>query len=164
MDPKELLLALMKRDGDNPNSLAGKLKQKTKQPQIHKFVKGTAKEPKRSTLEPVADHYGISVEAFYDANLAGEIHENLIAGRPLMPAVTASIQSSQAQSVRMVATVGPSLGETLKCLSGYLGVLDARSRGRVGQLLKDFAEEPDAHERITTIFQAELDSGKLKRA
>jgi len=76
----------------------------------------------------------------------------LATGKGQMEIAVASIQSSQGQSARMVATVGPSLGETLKYLSGYLSVLDSRSRGRVGQLLKEFAEEPDTHERSTTIF------------
>lgn len=80
MGPKELLLELMRRSGDNPNSLAAKLNQKTKQPQIYKFLEGVAKEPRRSTLQPVADFYGISIEAFYDPVLAHSMLKELQSG------------------------------------------------------------------------------------
>lgn len=56
----------MRRDSDNANSLAAKLKGRPSQPQIHKFLTGTAKEPRRPTLEPLAAHFGVPVEAFYD--------------------------------------------------------------------------------------------------
>jgi hypothetical protein len=70
MEPRELLRALMERDGDNPNSLSAKLKGRIKQPQIYKFVTGTAKEPRRATLQPLAEHYDVPIEAFYDAEQA----------------------------------------------------------------------------------------------
>ncbi len=70
MEPRQLLQALMDRDGDNANSLSIKLKGAVKQPQIHKYLKGTAKEPKRSTLLPLAEHYDIPVDAFYDGSVA----------------------------------------------------------------------------------------------
>jgi hypothetical protein len=66
MEPRELLRALMARDGDNPHSLSVKLKGRVKQPQLHKFISGTAREPRRSTLQPVAVHFGVPIEAFYD--------------------------------------------------------------------------------------------------
>lgn len=70
MSPQEFLLELMRRSGDNPHSLSAKLKNATKQPQIYKFLEGIAKEPRRSTLQPVAEFYGVSVEAFYSAEVA----------------------------------------------------------------------------------------------
>lgn len=82
-----MLQALMDRDGDNPNSLAARVRQRIKQPQIYKFLNGISKEPKRSTLQPLADHYGITVEAFYDPELAQAVVENLRANRPLMTGV-----------------------------------------------------------------------------
>lgn len=70
MEPRELLQALMERDKENSHSLAKKLGGKPSQPQIFKFLKGVAKEPRRATLEPLAAHYGIPVEAFYDQDIA----------------------------------------------------------------------------------------------
>jgi hypothetical protein len=80
MEPRDLLKALMERDGLNPNSLAAGLKNATTQPQIQKFLTGTTKEPRRNTLQPIADHYGFDVEAFYNPTLAHEIagHLNLL--------------------------------------------------------------------------------------
>lgn len=70
MDPREFLRLLMDRRGENPHALAAAVKNATKQPQIHKFLAGIAKEPRRTTLQPVADYYGISVDAFYDPEKA----------------------------------------------------------------------------------------------
>lgn len=67
MEPRELLLALMTRAGDNPHSLATKLKRPPLQSQVHRFLAGTAKEPRRSTLHPVAVHYDIPLDALYDS-------------------------------------------------------------------------------------------------
>lgn len=70
MEPRLLLQWLLDRDGDSANSLAARLNGKPSQPQIYKFLKGIALEPRRSTLEPVARHYRVPVEAFYDAGVA----------------------------------------------------------------------------------------------
>lgn len=70
MEPRELLRRLMDIEGLNPNSLAAKTNGRTKQPQIHRFLSGTVGEPKRSTWQPVANFFGISVEAFFDHAIA----------------------------------------------------------------------------------------------
>lgn len=72
MDPREFLRLLMDRRGENPHALAAAVKNATKQPQIHKFLAGIAKEPRRTTLQPVADHYGVAIDAFYDEGKAQE--------------------------------------------------------------------------------------------
>ncbi len=80
MTPQDLLRELMRRSGDNPNSLSNRVQNRTKQPQIYKFLEGISKEPKRSTLEPIADFYSVPVEAFYDADLARETYDLLVHG------------------------------------------------------------------------------------
>ncbi len=77
MEPRDLLLALMARDGDNPHSLSVKLRGRIKQPQIYKFVTGAAKEPRRSTLQPLAEHYDVPIDAFYDATVAAGVAKRL---------------------------------------------------------------------------------------
>lgn len=77
MKPVELLAELMRRSGDNPNSLASKLKKKTTQPQIYKFLEGISKEPRRSTLQPVADFYSVDIEAFYSEKACLEAWDSL---------------------------------------------------------------------------------------
>lgn len=71
MNARDLLKFLMSRAGDNPNSLAAKAK--VPQPTLYRFLSGTAKEPRLSTFEPVAKHYGIPVEAFFSEAVRDEV-------------------------------------------------------------------------------------------
>lgn len=77
MEPRELLEMLMRRDGDNPSSLARKLENAVRQPQIHKFLRGAAREPRRATLSPLAVHYGVPLDAFYDHELADQVAQQM---------------------------------------------------------------------------------------
>lgn len=77
MEPRDLLRKLMTRDGLNPNSLAKRTNGRTKQPQIFRFLSGEAKEPKRSTLEPVAEVFGIEVDALFDRRVAAQVAKRL---------------------------------------------------------------------------------------
>jgi hypothetical protein len=77
MEPRKLLQALMDRAEENSHSLAVKLRGRPGQPQIHKFLSGVAKEPRRATLEPLAKHYDIPVEAFYSEEIAAEVADQL---------------------------------------------------------------------------------------
>jgi phage repressor protein C with HTH and peptisase S24 domain len=67
----------MDRSRDNPNSLATKLKHKGLQSQLHRFISGEAKEPRRTTLQPVAEFYDVPVEAFYEATAAAAAAKRL---------------------------------------------------------------------------------------
>lgn len=67
----------MARDQDNPHSLSVKLRGRVAQPQIHKYLTGAAKEPRRSTLLPLAEHYDVPVEAFYDPSTAESMYKRL---------------------------------------------------------------------------------------
>ena len=78
MEPRKLLKELMQRSQDNSNSLAVKLRGKTTQPQIYKFVEGKVREPRRSTLQPIADHYGIPIDAFYSEEIAQIEYDKLM--------------------------------------------------------------------------------------
>ncbi|MDX3877631.1 MAG: hypothetical protein QHC81_03995 [Achromobacter sp.] len=75
MNARDLLKFLMSRAGDNPNSLAAKAK--VPQPTLYRFLSGTAKEPRLSTFEPVAKHYGIPVEAFFSEAVRNEVASKL---------------------------------------------------------------------------------------
>jgi len=70
MTGRRLLQLLLKQRGLNPNSLSAALGGESKQPQIQKFLAGTSREPRRSTLAPIARYFGLPVEAFYDEDLA----------------------------------------------------------------------------------------------
>lgn len=132
MEPRLFLQALMNRGGDNPHSLANRLGQKTKQPQLFRFLSGVAKEPRRSTLEPVAAFYGVSVEAFYDPELADTAMKNLEAGMPLMQAPSKPPAHNTEQSSGPVAQ-----------LANALRAMDAPARERAAVLLQGLARDPD---------------------
>jgi hypothetical protein len=83
MEPRKLITLLMERKHLNANSLSEKLKGATTQSQIHRFETGKTQEPKRDTLRPVADFFGIPVDAFYMESMADQVAANLEAGRPL---------------------------------------------------------------------------------
>ena len=81
MKTRLLLERLMEASKDNPYSLSRRLGGASKQPQIYKFIKGLTTDPRRKTLEPVADFYGISVEAFFNEALASDLLAELESGR-----------------------------------------------------------------------------------
>lgn len=81
MITRKLLRKLMDGAGLNPNSLAKATGGRTKQPQIFRFLSNTSMEPKRSTLLPVAEYFGISVEAFFDEELAEQLLADLKSSR-----------------------------------------------------------------------------------
>ncbi|AZY49609.1 LexA family transcriptional regulator [Bordetella avium] len=80
MNSRELLKALMDRAGDTANSLARKTK--VPQPTIYRFLSGTAAEPRLSTFEPIARHYGVPVEAFLSERARAEVVDTVFSGFP----------------------------------------------------------------------------------
>lgn len=78
MNSREFLAALMSRAGDTANSLARKAK--VPQPTIYRFLSGTAAEPRVSTLEPIARHYGVPVEAFLSDRARADVVASLFSG------------------------------------------------------------------------------------
>lgn len=148
----------MSRDGDNPHSLSSKLGQKTTQPQIYRFLEGITKEPRRSTLQPVADHYGISVEAFYDPTLAASVLAGLKSGKA-QGATTPSTPTHPPNIEASAATAVPSLAETLERLGQLLQQADASTRETAAALLASLARNPDNHTKVATALGALLGNG-----
>lgn len=139
----------MDRDGDNPNSLAEKLRRKTKQPQIFKFLNGVAKEPRRPTLQPIADHYKISVEAFYDPAVASMVMDNLKAGRPLMNAGAATITLPSLASETSGDPPVP-LETAIERVAQHLDSLGDYDRGTAVALMTTLARSPYMHASVTS--------------
>lgn len=75
MKPRELLAYLMDRKRENPNSLSKKIG--VPQPTIARFVSGDAKAPQTKTLEPIAKHYGIPIEALLNERAANAAYASL---------------------------------------------------------------------------------------
>lgn len=66
MEPKNLYALLLQSKNLTTNALAEKLGGKVEQSQLNRFETGKTKEPRRSTLQPVADYFGIPVDLFYN--------------------------------------------------------------------------------------------------
>ncbi len=85
-----MLQNMMTEMGHNPSSLSRATNGRTKQPQIFRFLNGDAKEPKRSTWQPVAALYQIPVDAFFDPKAAdaawNEFQQRRHSGWSLPPA------------------------------------------------------------------------------
>ena len=90
MPKNELLQWLLDRDGLNTNSLSAAVKGASTQSQIHRFLHGVAKEPKRSTLAPIAEFFGVPLDAFYYPEVAESVLTSLKAGEPVSKAPSQS--------------------------------------------------------------------------
>ena len=71
--PYQLIAALMAREGLGPTPLARKLGDRTLQPKIHRFKNGEVREPSPATVTPLAQYFGLPLEAFYDEKTATRI-------------------------------------------------------------------------------------------
>jgi hypothetical protein len=73
MKPYQLIAALMAREGLGALPLAKKIKKPNLQPQIHRFMHGEVESPSRSTAAPIAEYFGIPVDAIYEEKIATAI-------------------------------------------------------------------------------------------
>lgn len=67
------LTFLMERHGLNPNSLAEALKKKPPQPTIHRILSGEHKSPQDKTVAPIAEYFGVSIQALRYDDLTLEV-------------------------------------------------------------------------------------------
>lgn len=143
MEPRHLLQWLMDRDELNSSSLARLIKsagvseKPTTQPQIHKFLGGKAVEPKRATLQPVADYFKIPIDAFYDGQTAERVMEELKAGRVIGAA-------RKTENLPAGVHEHGSIDETLATLCGHLSRVDPLTRKAAGGVLMALAQQPDS--------------------
>ena len=148
----------MSRDGDNPHSLSVKLNQKTTQPQIYRFLEGITKEPRRSTLQPVADHYGVLVEAFYDPKIAAAAA--VAAG---MTSVNSDAVMPADEALPPAQMMGRSAaGHILKSLAAIVIDIDPASRDELAPMLSALVMGPDSQEIIDKITDY-IDHAPLKK-
>lgn len=137
--------------GENAYAVASSLKKPSLQSYIWKFLNGVAKEPRRASLQPLADRYRVPVEAFYDADLAERIaiERGLIVGRSSTPAKPPN--------------TGPDVMQALKVLADALTTLDKATRSAVAPLLSLLAQEPDQFENIASTLGKLLPGTNLAR-
>lgn len=126
--------------GENAHGVAVSLRNKSLQSYIWKFTHGRAKEPRRSSLQPLADRYRVPVEAFYDSSIAARIaaERGLLGGR-----AQESKPPPQAQNDDVM--------QALETLASALKNLDKPTREGVAGMLAMLAKEP---EQIETTLAA----------
>lgn len=123
MQGHDFLKALMGLFNDNPNSLANKLNKKPNQTQIFNFLSGVVREPRRTTVKPIANHYKVDVEAFYDtavakrefARIESKVNESLRG-----PLLDAPYQQGSGTTAHSYTVVGSAT--TLKSLRLNVGI------------------------------------------
>lgn len=118
----------------NPNSLSVQTRGRTKQPTIYRFLQGESKEPKRSTLVPVAEVFGVPVEAFFDPRVADDVARE----RGLLGDVPPAESDVHLSIADPADGTGGALLATEKHLQGMLADQSIR------QLLIDLADLPPA--------------------
>jgi hypothetical protein len=131
MNGPELLKALFAAAGDNPYRVATRLKNPPLQSYASKFITGKVKEPRRDSLRPLAEHYGVPLEAFYDPDLADQV----AADRNLTSGVAS-------QKPRAVSDVSSELARALDVLTKVLQGADESVLMAVKPLLSAMADDP----------------------
>lgn len=103
----------------NPTSLSKATRNATKQPQIYRFLNGDVKEPRRSTMQPVADALGIPVDALLDPKEAAATALRIWGGTaaPEVPQIAAWSKTKQvaiADAIDQLADMLESLPDDVK--------------------------------------------------
>lgn len=160
MDPRDLLRELMSTEGENPNSLAKKLKMQ--QSTLHRFISGEAKEPRRSSLSPVARHFAIPIDALFDEKIADAVfRERFQRGAAASVATVATHQVKDAPRPYTTTDLIRQLGRNLEAV-------DSLTREAIEPLLQRLARDPGAAEpiavRIGALIAASNDPGKRSAA
>lgn len=148
MHGSELLHLLLVRRGMRPNALATALNGQVKQPQIHKFLTGTAKEPRRTTLAPIAKYFDVPIDAFYDQQLAWQTAVKLgllpsnVPQAPPAPQAGLIARESSAPYALHPSRESVSLSQALRKLHESLATEPIGVRRSVIAILSDIAENP----------------------
>ena len=150
MKGRDLLQLLLDKRGMTANALATAIKGATKQPQIHKFLSGTANEPRRSTLAPIADYFKIPVDAFYDEFLADKtafqlgLIEATQAGAEAVTAASHSVREASAPiPFPPTPPTQPNLRDALKRVRDALASEPPGIRRSVVAIMSDLADRAD---------------------
>lgn len=145
MDGPELLQRLLDSKQLTPNALADRLRNRSLQSQMQRYLARETKSPRPSTLEPLAKFFGIGVEAFYQPAIA----EAIAAERGLVIKKAGSVETrAPADSLPPNAPtpLRPRHAADVAALVAQLGRLlephDGAARAAVGALLHDLAMNP----------------------
>lgn len=163
MKTHDLLRELLHRSGLKASALAEKLKdQGVQQAQLSRFINGKTQEPKRSTLAPVADYFGISVEALFNEKLASMLLEEMENG-------TFVVLKSRANPHKANLSWEPP-NDVLKLLDAidYLAdrineIEDSEHRELIASKLQTLARAPDSMKSRNAVAKALTWEDSVKR-
>jgi hypothetical protein len=144
MEGKILLAALLKEADLNANSLAKILKNQKLQTQMHRFITGETKNPRWSSLKPIADFFEIRLEAFFDPKVANQIaiEKGFIKINENKLIDCDSIVSNKINTINQ-KKLDNDLFEILIALGEILKPCDNSAKKAVASLLSDLALNPD---------------------
>ena len=145
MDGPELLQLLLDSKQLTPNALADRLRNRSLQSQMQRYLARETKSPRPSTLEPLAKFFGIGVEAFYQPAIAKAIADERGLGirqgdhiEERVPTYTLPANAPTPLRPRPAVDVADLVAQLGRLLEPY----DAPARSAVGALLHDVAINP----------------------
>jgi hypothetical protein len=155
MDGRALLRALMERSQDNPNSLAVRLKRKPAQSTIQRYLVDANIEPTRKTLAPIAAHYGVPLDAFFNTKVAITVAKDrgfVVDSATINDAEVTEGAELAAPSYRQIPQRMPferlNLSAAIRLLGSILEGVDDKSRKYISPILADLALTPDDAEEL----------------
>lgn len=110
MNPRALLKFLMERDGMNPTALARVLRESGRtsvniQPNLSKWQNDPTVVPLMRTMAPVADFFGVLVDAFYDPTVAESEFRRINSESSDSSAISATGLQQKATSPKIIANI-----------------------------------------------------------
>lgn len=160
MKTTELLQELMHKSGLTGLALAKALVEEgVTQATISRFLTGKTKEPKRSSLAPVADYFGISVEAFFDEALAEQVLAKVASGEFVVSRRSAGRSASlPAARIDAPKPVGlpssTSLEACIETIAHSLTLMADAHRETMAGKLAALARAPDSPTLKKSIFES----------
>jgi len=160
MDGRTLLQLLMEQSRENPNSLANKLKNRSLQSQLQRFLDGRTSNPRASTLQPVAQHYHVDVAAFLSADAASKTASALGLTGPESAGHASEDSSAYRTSSPVPIRPRPEsdVTQVVTSLAYLLKRLDPQVRRAIGTLLEGLADRPEDGELTASRIKALIDA------
>lgn len=156
MTGAELLRLLMEAEGVNPNSLADKLRNRSLQSQLQRFLSNQTKNPRTDTLRPVAKYFGVGVDVFLDDKTAKRVAIERGLLQDETSAAPENAPSAPTSSPISIRPTSPSLRDSLRCIAKTLAEHDESARRAVAVLLSDVAIHPESVELTADRIEALL--------
>lgn len=142
---KDFMQGLLDEAKLNPNSLANRMKTRSVQSMVERITEGKTVNPRRSTIEPVAEFFSVPLAAFFDLELAGKIAQQR--GWPgHVPSVAEAAATHRMATSENRAAASPqgTVHDLALAMARALAPFDLSARKAAASLLADLALHPEA--------------------